>query len=324
MTGNWHMVVGGAVVLLGSCAVTTVVVVTLLLPRGTDTTMPVYDVAAYSEGTSSMGLYIETRRIELGERDARGVAVDAQDRIYVCGGDSVRIFTPNGESVREFRVGGEAGCLALRGDKVFVGVGDHIEVYSLAGDSLAVWTALGEQGLLTSLSVGENAVFAADFGHRVVWQFDLEGRMKGCIGERGTGDGAVTFVLPSAHFDVCVAGDGQLWVVNPGRLRVEKISEAGRLLSYWGEASMKAEGFCGCCNPTDIALGPGGRFFTSEKGLPRVKVYSGSGDFEGVVAGPESFAEGTVGLDLAVDSAGRVLVLDPGSAAVRIFVRNGE
>jgi hypothetical protein len=40
-----------------------------------------------------------------------------------------------------------------------------------------------------------------------------------------------------------------------------------------------------------------------------------------VVAGPEQFAEGTVGLDLAADSGGRVIVLDPVYKTVRIFSR---
>ena len=59
---------------------------------------------------------------------------------------------------------------------------------------------------------------------------------------------------------------------------------------------------------------------TSEKGLIRVKIHGPDGSFRCVVAGPDRFDEGTVQLDLAVDSKGRVLVLDPRRKQVRVFV----
>ena len=40
-----------------------------------------------------------------------------------------------------------------------------------------------------------------------------------------------------------------------------------------------------------------------------------------VVAGAEQFDEGTVGLDLAVDSNQRIFVLDPKRKRVRIFAK---
>ncbi len=83
---------------------------------------------------------------------------------------------------------------------------------------------------------------------------------------------------------------------------------------------MKLEGFCGCCNPSHLARMADGRFVTSEKGLPRVKLYAEDGTFVGLVAGTDAFAKETVGLDLAVDGDGRILVLDPVAKAVRVFV----
>jgi hypothetical protein len=57
--------------------------------------------------------------------------------------------------------------------------------------------------------------------------------------------------------------------------------------------------------------------------LIRVKIHERDGSFRSVVAGPESFDEGTVQLDLAVDSKGRVLVLDPKRRMVRVFKEKG-
>ncbi|MHC5040517.1 MAG: hypothetical protein ACYTHM_24670 [Planctomycetota bacterium] len=50
-----------------------------------------------------------------------------------------------------------------------------------------------------------------------------------------------------------------------------------------------------------------------------MKVLDGRGKFLALVAGPKQFAEGTVGLDLAVDSRGRILVLDPVEGEIRIY-----
>ena len=77
---------------------------------------------------------------------------------------------------------------------------------------------------------------------------------------------------------------------------------------------------------------PDGKFVTCEKGLPRIKVYNADGSFDSVVAGPKSFVENarscalggmadcrSGGMDIAVDSKGRVIVMDPVGKTVRIF-----
>jgi hypothetical protein len=203
---------------------------------------------------------------------------------------------------------------------VYVGMIDHVEVYSPEGRRRAKWDSLGEKAIVTSIAVSGSDVFVADSGNRVVLRYDRSGRLLGRIGRADKSRDIPGLLVRRPCVDVAAGGKGVLWVTNPGRWRVEAYTFDGDLQSWWGEYSRGIEGFCGCCNPTDIAILPGGGFVTSEKGLPRVKVYDDCGSFECVVAGPESFAEGTVGLDLAVDSRGRVLVLDPVAAAVRIFV----
>ena len=153
-----------------------------------------------------------------------------------------------------------------------------------------------------------------------MWRFDRSGRLLGQIGERDSEAGRPGFIVPSPHFDVAPSADGTVWVVNPGLRRVENYAADGVRREAWGQSSMAIDGFSGCCNPTDIAIAGDGSFFTSEKGLVRVKRYDRHGALIGVVAGPDAFDEDTTGLDLAVDSAGRVLVLDPSRRKVRVFV----
>ena len=61
---------------------------------------------------------------------------------------------------------------------------------------------------------------------------------------------------------------------------------------------------------------------TAEKGLVRIKLYNPAGNLLGVVAGPRDFPDGIVGLDVAADSKGRILVLDPVAAVVRVYVES--
>jgi sugar lactone lactonase YvrE len=202
-------------------------------------------------------------------------------------------------------------------DGVYLGVGEHVEVHSPSGERRATWTGLGENAVITSIAVGEKDVFVADYGGRLVWRFDRSGKLLGKIGEE-------RLVIPSPYFDVAIAPDGALWAANTGKRRMERFSLDGRLEESWGKASMEIGGFSGCCNPSHFAIRKDGSFVTSEKGLERIKVYGPHGKFVCVVAAPDDFVEGTVGIDVAVDSAGRVLVLDPKARKVRIFVEKED
>ncbi len=142
------------------------------------------------------------------------------------------------------------------------------------------------------------------------------------------------FIVPSPFLDVLIHRDGLLRVNNPGRHRVEAYTFDGDLEAAWGKPTAGIEGFCGCCNPIAIAALADGRLVTCEKGIPRVKIYSAAGDFESVVAGAESFPENAHactdlndcihgGIDAAVDSGGRIYILDIVTSDVRVMQRNG-
>ena len=113
--------------------------------------------------------------------------------------------------------------------------------------------------------------------------------------------------------------DGNLWVANPGRHQLELYTPAGELLRSFGQSGNAIDQFLGCCNPSDFALLSDGRIVTAEKGVPRVKVFKDDGHLQTVVAGPDSFGDNRAGLDIATDSAGRILILEPGTASIRVF-----
>ena len=159
--------------------------------------------------------------------------------------------------------------------------------------------------------------------------FDKSGKLVRRIGEKDKERNLPGFIIPSPFFDVEFSRDGLLRVNNPGRHRMEFYTPDGDFEGSWGVTAMGITGFCGCCNPINFALLPDGKYVTCEKGLPRVKVYSATGEFESVVAGVETFSENARacgpsdctagGLDATVDSQGRVYILDIVTGDVRVM-----
>ena len=167
----------------------------------------------------------------------------------------------------------------------------------------------------------------------MVLRYDRSGKLIDSIGERDQEKNIPGIIVVGPYFDLAVSPDGLLRVANPGSQRMEAYTFGGDLELSWGKSSNLIDGFAGCHNPVNFAILPDGRFVTCEIGLPRVKIYSADGVFECVVAGAELFPrseeplilEGRSdfknrGLDVAVDSQERILVLDPSEKAVRIFI----
>ncbi|MFC1671667.1 NHL repeat-containing protein [Planctomycetota bacterium] len=272
-----------------------------------------YDVSAYMKVPENLIGYNEVKRIR-GELDGlTGIALDSRDNIYVAVDKAVVVLNPEGVRQKRLELNAQARCLAVDKDgTIYVGMQDHVVVCASSGERRAEWGSLGDKAVITSIAVGTDDVFVADYGNRVVWRFDTSGALRGKVGEG-------RFVIPSPFFDVGLGSGGALWAANTGKRQVENYSYDGTLEKKWGTSSMELEGFCGCCNPSHFAIGADGSFVTSEKGLPRIKVYDSNGTLLSVVAGPEAFDEGTTGVDLAVDSKGRILAIVPNEAAIRVF-----
>ena len=271
--------------------------------------------------------YRQTGEIPVSMQPVRALAVGPEDRIYVAGDKQIHVFDPGGEKSAEVKLEIEPRCLAVGGPdhqspgRIYVGGKDRIAVYDLDGAHQATWDSLGEGALLTSVGVAEQDVFAADMGNRIVLRYDTSGQLVGRIGARDAKRRIPGFMITTPYFDLAVAPDKLLSVVNPRRLCIETYTFDGDLELEWGEASSKVDGFFGCCNPAHFAILPDGRYVTAEKGISRVKIYNDAGEFECVVAGPAQLAvrEDEVLADVAADSRGRILILDPRAGGVLIF-----
>ena len=296
-----------------------------------------YDIDQYEKIDPAMVQYRQTAAIPIAMEEPRAVAIGADDRILVAGDKAVQIFSSDGKKLKDISLEQEPYCLAVSHaeqaspGRLYVGMKDHVEVYDDHDKRQGVWPQTGPRARLTSIALSEEDVFVADAGSLVVWRYDPEGKVLGRIGKRDPSRGIDGFVVPSPYFDVAVAPDGLLRVANPGAHRVEAYTFDGHHELSWGKAGAAVADFCGCCGPSNIALLHDGRVVTAEKGIPRVKVYNASGEFECVVAGPDILAPNLVAaietcdehqrhpVDLAVDSRERILVLDPAAKQLRIF-----
>ncbi len=281
-----------------------------------------YTVEDFREIDPALLRYTEVRTIPLDMETVHGLAVDDSGRVYVTGDDRVLVMNGEGREQAVIPTGGTARCIGVdtNGD-MYLGMTGGIEVYGREGVRKARWNGPGGHAVLTSVAVTDNYVYVADAGNRILRKYDKSGNEVLRIGGRDESRGIPGSIVPSPFYDTALDPDGFVWLTNPGRHTLENYTPEGDPRTSWGLFSMDIGGFCGCCNPGHLAILDDGRFVTSEKGIPRVKVYDRLGKLESVVAGPDRFAEGTEGLDLAVDSRGRVYVLDPARKAVRIFER---
>lgn len=261
----------------------------------------------------------EAGRYSTGLRELRGLAVGPEDRIFAVGDKTLVVLDAEGKTLRKTELDAAAYCVAVDVDSTaYVGLRDRVQVVDAAGTKKAAWDVIDKDAWLTSIQVGRDAVYAGDYGRRTVLAFDKEGKLQGRITPADGPNGR--FEIPSPFFDVALdPSNGELLVTHTGRRLIERYRD-GKLVSAWGKSVPQIEGFSGCCNPTHIALRKDGSVVTAEKGLVRIKIHKADGSLEGVVAAPKDFRRDSKELDLAVDSRDRILVTDPDSSAVRVYV----
>ena len=276
----------------------------------------------------------EVCRIPGAKTHSRSVEFGPDGRLYLATGNTVVVMSQSGVLERELTLDAPVRCVAVAGNgTTFAGLRDRIVTFDARGNTLSTWEVPGKRTWLTGLAADDSDLFVADAGNRVVLRFDHSGKLLGRIGEKDAERDIAGFIVPSPYFSVAIHPDGLLRVTNPGRHRVEAYTFDGDFEGAWGQASARMDGFCGCCNPTGVTPLPDGRMITCEKGEPRVKIYSPTGVFESVLAATSAFPQNAevgagargdadaslVGLSAAVDSRGRIAILDRVTGEIRIL-----
>ena len=293
----------------------------------------VYDISQYTKIDPALILYRQAgAAIPTGLKTTKAIAV--QKEIYVAGDKDIVIFDKTGTLQNKIAPDKEPTCLAVNDEGVIVaGLGSTIVMMNLQGKEQSRWAVPATDAILTSIALNNETIFAADAVNGRIYEYDWKGNLVRTVGQKTAGRQEQSgFVIPSPYFDIAMASDGLLRVVDPGRHLIVAFTVAGDREWAWGKATPAIEGFSGCCNPVNFAILPDGSFVTVEKGLVRVKIYNAEGKFIGVVAGPEQL-EWTQqqqvcntpqecqskGFDVAVGKDGEIYVLDTVKNVVRVF-----
>ena len=253
----------------------------------------------------------------------RGIAVDRLDFVFAAGDREIKVFDDTGRLRRRWSTAKPGLAVAVSGDgRVFVGEAGQVEIFDSTGRLIATWRDQERLGLVTAIGFSKGNVFLADARDRCIRRYDAGGKYLNNIGKDNRMNG---FLIPNGVVDFGVDAKGILHAANPGKHRVERYTQEGELLGYFGRFDGRdPAGFSGCCNPTNLAVTDGARIWVTEKGGPRAKVYDSGGKLMAVIAAGV-FDPNCKNMSIAAGSRGRVHVAD--TVKLQIFVfepRAGE
>jgi hypothetical protein len=280
-----------------------------------------YDVDEYRKVDTTTVLYKESITFPVKEELLTGIAVSGK-LIHIVSVKYLLTYDYSGNELSRTELQDTANCITIGPDNtLWVGMLHSVSSFDVKGKVLGQWKSFGERSVITSLAVTDSTVYVADAGNRIVYRCNLSGEVLSRIGEKDESKGVPGYIIPSPYFDLAIDDSGFLWVANTGRHTLENYNKDGSIRTSWGKASLKIDGFCGCCNPAEFTMLPDNSFVTSEKGMPRIKLYDQHGVLKGIVASPDMFGDGFRAPEVAVDTEERILALDYDRKQVRIFVK---
>jgi outer membrane protein assembly factor BamB len=254
------------------------------------------------------------------EGELRGLCIQ-EDRVYAVGDSKLTVFWLEGEALRSWDTDkpGYSVAVAADGD-VYVGQEGQVQVFDRDGKPLADWRDDERLGLVTAVGLIGDQVLLADVRGRCIRRYDRGGKWHSDIGKDNRMRG---FLVPNQHLDLAVDADRVIYVANAGMHRVERYSLDGELLGHFGRFDGRdPAGFPGCCNPTNLALTPTGQVVVTEKAGPRVKVYDSDGKLRSTM-GERDLDPSCKNMDVAVDSAGRIYVIDTVRLEIAVYGPDG-
>lgn len=247
----------------------------------------------------------------------RGLCATEGEMLYVGAANEVVVFE-SGKLARRWKTSKPVCAVTAAADgSVWAGEAGHVEVFDRSGKLVRQWRG-GWFGEVTAIGFWKGAVLVGDAQDRCIKRYDISGKLLNTIGKDNRTQG---LLIPNGVVDFEIDSQGVIHVANPGKHRVEKYTCVGGLLGHIGWFDgVKPEGFGGCCNPTNVALGPQGKVYTTEKAGPRAKVLERGGELDAVIA-TTLFDANCRNMAIAVGPRGRVFVADTARSQVLVFER---
>lgn len=254
----------------------------------------------------------KVKTISVLTKTAKSLAFDA-NHLYIGDHDGVSTYSYDGAKILTRKLPGEVVAIVAGKNGIYAATARTIVF--LDGKIMNTWLKLDSRSRITCLALSGGKLFVADAGRRKVYCFTLNRKKlwetAGIAGEK--------FIVPSPYFDLVPDGDGGIWVVNPGRHRVENYSADGKFKALWKPLDRKT--FLGCCNPAFLGILSGDRFVTLEKGLIRARLFSPSGRVIENIVAENDFSQGAFSYNLALLPDGRVAILDEAAGKINIYDR---
>lgn len=216
-----------------------------------------------------------------------------RDRLFLTDSQNVFICQADGKKIRQFQIEPGPRDLAVDHDTLFILYPTFIAVYTSMGDSVTRWEACSEESDYCAIALTDNFAFVTDAQNKNICQYTREGNFVKFIFSPHD------FIIPSYSFDIFNHND-TIFAVNSGRHLIESYTEKGDFIASFGGSGTESGFFAGCCNPAFIAIDPNGKFFTSEKGVPRISSYQKNGQFEQVVLNSRLLGGGSESYPIAV------------------------
>ena len=246
----------------------------------------------------------------------RGIAIDKRNQLYAAGDAELKVFDGSGALQRRWSTSRPGFAVAVSdGGSVYVGETGQVEIFDTAGKLSATWSDAERLGQVTSIGFLNNSVLLGDATNRCIRRYDKEGRFLNNIGKDNRMQG---FRITNGVMEFGVDSGGIIHAANPGKHRIERYTPEGELLGHIGRFDgLDPAGFSGCCNPTNLAVAGHDRIYVTEKAGPRAKLLDFDGNLIAIVA-TDAFDPSAKNMDIAVDSIGRVYVVD--TVKLEIFV----
>jgi sugar lactone lactonase YvrE len=248
--------------------------------------------------------------------ELRGITLSSKGELFAVGDSEVKVFDPTGELSVRWPTSRPGLSVAVQDDRVYVGQEGQLEIYDLTGKLIDTWQDGEKLGRVTAVGLLPDHILVADSNDRCIRRYDRQGRF---INEIGKDNRMKGFLIPNGALDFAVDGRGVIHAANPGKHRVERYTPGGELLGHFGRWDYQnPQGFPGCCNPTNVTVTDQGYVYVTEKAGPRAKVYDAEGELLAVIA-TDVFDLNCKNMDLAVDSEGRVYVVDTVRLQIHVF-----
>lgn len=249
-------------------------------------------------------------------RSIRGLCAGPDGRLYAAGDAQVMVFDPAGKLMRRWATAKPACSVGLgAAGRLLVGQPGQVEIFDGAGKLEKSWRG-GWIGEVTATGVYAGETLVADAAARCIRRYDKDFKHLNDIGKDNRTNG---FLIPNGVLDFALDGAGVIHAANPGKHRVERYTREGELLGRIGRFDgLDPEGFPGCCNPTNLALGTAGHVVVTEKAGARAKVLDSAGKLVAVL-GTAVFDPNCKNMAVTADFRGRIYVAEPVKLRILVF-----